>query len=59
MFNPDVPLFVRGLSSFHGWLPFVLMWLVWRPGYDRRAMPLQSVIVVSLLLFCFFLGPAR
>src|SRR4051794_10087978 len=30
MFDPKLPLFVRALSSFHGWLPFVLLWLVWR-----------------------------
>ena len=24
MFDPKLPLFVRGLSSFHGWLPFLL-----------------------------------
>ena len=23
MFDPKLPLFVRGLSSFHGWLPFL------------------------------------
>jgi hypothetical protein len=37
MFDPELPLFVRGLSSFHGWLPFLLLWMVWRLGYDRRA----------------------
>ena len=25
MFDPKLPLFVRALSSFHGWLPFVLI----------------------------------
>ena len=57
MFNANIPLFVRGLSSFHGWLPFLLVWLVWRMGYDRRAVPLQPIIAVTLLLFCFFAGP--
>jgi hypothetical protein len=58
MFNPDLPLFVRGLSSFHGWLPFVLLWLVARLGYDRRALGAQSVLGVAVLLVCFFLAPA-
>lgn len=57
MFNPKIPVFVRALSSFHGWLPFVLVWLVWRLGYDRRAVRLQPVIATTLLLFCFFAGP--
>src|SRR4051812_43990967 len=30
MFNPTRPLFLRGLSLFHGWLPFLLLWMVWR-----------------------------
>ena len=38
MFDPKLPLFVRGLSTFHGWLPFLLVWGVWRLGYDRRAL---------------------
>jgi hypothetical protein len=58
MFNADIPLFVRALSSFHGWLPFVLLWLVWRLGYDRRAFAMQSVLAIALLLACYFLAPA-
>ena len=38
MFNDAIPLFVRGLSLFHGWLPFLLLWLLMRLGYDRRAI---------------------
>jgi hypothetical protein len=57
MFDPKIPLFVRGLSSFHGWLPFVLIWLVWRLGYDGRALRLQTLLAVGLLLVCYFLGP--
>lgn len=58
MFNPNIPLFVRVLSSFHGWLPFLLLWLVLRMGYDRRAVRLQPIIATALLLICFLLGPA-
>ena len=36
MFNPNTSLFLRGLSLFHGWLPFMLVYLVWKLGYDRR-----------------------
>ena len=28
MFDPEIPLFVRGLSSFHVALPVILVWLV-------------------------------
>jgi hypothetical protein len=57
MFNADLPLFVRGLSSFHGWLPFVLLWLVVRLRYDRRALGVQSALAVVVLLVSFFLAP--
>lgn len=58
MFNPDIPFFVRGLSSFHGWLPFLLIWLLVRLGYDRRAFKVQAAFAVGLLLVCYFLAPA-
>ena len=57
MFNPGIPLFVRALSSFHGWLPFLLLWLVARLGYDRRALVAQSAFGVAVLLVCYFLAP--
>ena len=34
MFDPQLSLFTRGLSFFHFWLPILLVWLVWRLGYD-------------------------
>jgi hypothetical protein len=38
MFDANRSLFLRGLSCFHGWLPFLLLFLVARLGYDRRAL---------------------
>ena len=58
MFDPKLSLLVRGLSSFHGWLPFVLLGMVWRLGYDRRALPGWTVISCLVLLASFFLAPA-
>ena len=57
MFNPAIPLFVRGLSSFHGWLPFLLLWMLARLGYDRRALLIQTAVGVGLLLFCYAFTP--
>jgi hypothetical protein len=54
MFDPKLSLFVRGLSLFHGWLPILILWLLWRVGYDRRALLLQTICGVSLLLVCYF-----
>jgi hypothetical protein len=58
MFDPKYPRFVRALSLFHGWLPFLLLWLVWRLGYDRRALLAQIVLTWALLLVCYFFAPA-
>jgi hypothetical protein len=58
MFDPKLPLFVRGLSSFHGWLPFLLTGGVWRLGYDRRALAGWTAIGTAVLLASFFLAPA-
>jgi len=57
MFDPHIPLFVRGLSSFHGWLPLVLIGAVWRLGYDRRALRAQVICALVLLTVCYFFTP--
>lgn len=57
MFNDRLPLFTRGLSFFHFWLPFALGWLLWRLGYDKRGLPLWTGTAWILLLICYFLMP--
>ena len=57
MFDDTIPLFVRGLSLFHGWMPILLLWLVWRLGYDRSALKFQIVLCWSVLLTAFALLP--
>ena len=37
MFDPHLPLLVRALSLFHVVTPVILVWAVWRLGYDSRA----------------------
>ena len=59
MFDPHRSLFLRGLSFFHGWLPFLLVYLVAKLGYDRRALPAWTALGWTLCLVCFaFLPPA-
>ena len=58
MLEPSIPLYLRSLSLFHGWLPFVLLWLLWRLGYDRRAFVLQSAAAVVVLLVSYLFAPA-
>jgi hypothetical protein len=58
MFDPSLPLFTRALSFFHFWLPLFLVWLLWRLGYDRRALPAWSILAWALMFVCFFFMPA-
>jgi hypothetical protein len=57
MFDTRSSLFLRGLSLFHGWLPFLLCYLVFRLGYDRRALKLWTGLACGLCLIAFFLLP--
>src|SRR2546426_5527185 len=57
MFDPHRSLFLRGLSLFHGWLPFLLVSLVLRLGYDRRALKAWTALASALCLVAFFLLP--
>jgi hypothetical protein len=49
MFDPELPLLVRGLSLFHVALPAFLVWLIYRLGYERRALIYQTVLAWVLL----------
>lgn len=57
MFNSERSLFLRGLSFFHGWLPFLLLFLVRRLGYDRRALVGWVALAWTLCLVSYFLLP--
>jgi hypothetical protein len=57
MMQSDRSLFLRSLSLFHGWLPFLLVFLVWRVGYDRRGLAAWTALAWALLLVCFFFMP--
>ena len=57
MFDAQLPLFTRALSLFHGWLPVLLVWLVFRLGYDRRALVAWSLLAGGLAFICYFFTP--
>jgi hypothetical protein len=58
MFKEDEStLLARRVSLFHGWLPFLLIYLVWRLGYDRRALPAWPVLAWVLMLIGYFFMP--
>ena len=52
------PLPARAISLFHGWLPFLLLYVVYRLGYDRRALLAWTVTAWALMLIAYFLLPA-
>ena len=58
MFDERIPLFTRGLSFFHFWLPIFLIYLVYRLGYDRKAFLSWTILALILLPACYFLLPA-
>ena len=53
MFDANRSLFLRGLSLFHGWLPFLLVFAVRRVGYDRRALAVWTGLAWALCVICF------
>ena len=57
LFDPNLPRFTRGLSLFHGWLPLLLVWLLSRVGYDRRALFGWTSVSTVLVLVCYFFTP--
>jgi hypothetical protein len=57
MFDAGKPPFRRGLSFFHFWLPFLLVYLVWRLGYDPRALLGWTTLAWVLQLVGYFLLP--
>lgn len=57
MFDSSHPLFLRLLSLYHGWLPLLAAYLVWKTGYDRRAFWSWTALFWVLLLVSYFLMP--
>ena len=57
MFDSNITVFARSLSFFHFWLPFLLVYLVYRLGYDRRALLYWTILAWALVLFCYFFTP--
>ena len=57
MLDHRISVFTRGLSLFHGWLPLLLVWLLFRLGYDKRALPAWTVLAATLGFVCYFFTP--
>ncbi len=60
MFEAHRSLFLRGLSLFHAWLPFLVAYLVWTLGYDRRGFWAWTALSWVVLPICYvFLPPSQ
>lgn len=53
MFDPKLPLHLRGLSLFHLALPPTLLWIIYRCGYDTRAFALQLPVTLTALALSY------
>ena len=49
MFDPGINLAIRALSLFHVVLPPMLVWMVYKLGYDERALATQTILAIILL----------
>lgn len=58
MFNPEISLVGRGLSFFHFWVPILLIGIVLKLGYDRRAFWGWTLMAWIAMLVSYFLLPA-
>jgi hypothetical protein len=57
MFDPHVPLFVRLLSLFHVVMPPLLLWGIWRLGYDERGWKYQTLLTWIVVPINYFWRP--
>ena len=57
MFDPNVPLFVRLLSLFHVIMPPLLLWAIWRLGYDNRGWKYQTITTWIVVPINYFWRP--
>jgi hypothetical protein len=55
MFDPHIALWIRLLSLFHVVTPPLLLWAIWRLGYDPRGWKLQTLTtwVVVPINYCW------
>jgi hypothetical protein len=57
MFDAHVPLFIRLFSLFHLVVPPLLLWGIWRLGYDKRGWKYQTVMTWIVVPLNYFWRP--
>jgi len=59
MFDPGLPLYIRLLSLFHVVTPPLLLWTIWRLGYDSRGWKFQTLMAWIVVPINFFWRPEQ
>jgi len=57
MFDPHISLSIRLLSLFHIAAPPLLLWGIWRLGYDRRGWKYQTLTAWIVVPINYFWRP--
>ena len=57
MFDAQLPLPIRLLSLFHVVIPPLLLWAIWRLGYDRRGWKYQTLTAWIVIPVNYFWRP--
>jgi hypothetical protein len=57
MFDPHLPLLVRSLGLFHVVTPPLLLWAIWRLGYDGRGWKYQTLVTWVVVPINYFWRP--
>lgn len=59
MFDPGLSLAIRLLSLFHVAMPPLLLWAIWRLGYDGRGWKLQTLTAWMVVPVNYFWRPEK
>jgi hypothetical protein len=59
MFDGTIPRPVRLVSLFHIWFPLLLLWMVYRLGYDERALLGQTLVAWLVLPVTYAFADTR
>ncbi len=59
LFDTSEPLWIRLLSLYHLVLPVLVLWLLYRVGYDKRGWALQSAIALPVFIASRFTPPQK
>jgi hypothetical protein len=57
MFDPHIALAIRLSSLFHVITPPLLLWAIWRLGYDKRGWKYQTLTVWIVVPINYFWRP--